>query len=642
MRGADRRLLAAVAAVATATLVVGVHTTDLWPPDEPRVAEIAREMVADGDWLVPRFNGRPFLEEPPLFYWWQAAVYRVAGAPSAPAARLPAALAAVLGVLVTVALARAVGASAGIAALVLATSPEYWWMARTGTPDSANAAATALALTLFFLAWRSGALRTITAAAVAAGIAFWLKSFLGIGLAAIAAAAFVATTGWGRLGARQAAAAAVVAGSVVAVWLVVLWRAVGRGGFWFFVLANHLGRLSGINAQGHVHGAFYYLPNLILDLLPWSLALPAAVVAAWRARRDPGGRFLLCWAAVMTLGLSAAVTKRAHYLLPAFPAFAVLVARWWDSERDRRFDRATRRLVAVTLAVATPLLVLALLSLRPEALAAHAAENAPRWALALEVFAVPTTPGAWAPVLLVAVLAATLAASPWLRRPVAAAVAVGTLCVVLDLVVTLSVLPRFDRGTSARPIGEALARVAEDGVPLVMYGFPDREAIAPLLFYARRRIPEVRRVRRLERILFTRRVCAVVGANAWVRLPHELHRLPSTPVHASRRRFVLVSGVRGGCPEGRDIARVRERREEHLHSPSRVAIGRPCGLFVASSSPSSWPPSRAPWERSPCSRTRRSSTAAGDPRSSPRSASGSPARPTTRSSARTHSRTAAR
>src|SRR2546430_13550897 len=85
MTRSDRRLLAVAAALATAALAVGIGRTDLWPPDETRVAEISREMRAERSWLVPRLNGTPFLEEPPLFYWFQAGAYRLAGAaPAAP------------------------------------------------------------------------------------------------------------------------------------------------------------------------------------------------------------------------------------------------------------------------------------------------------------------------------------------------------------------------------------------------------------------------------------------------------------------------------------------------------------------------------------------------------------------------------
>src|SRR5262245_51040956 len=205
MTRAERWLLAFVAAVATGTLAAGLGATDLWAPNETRVAEISREMLADGSWSVPRLNREPFLEEPPLFYWVQAGLYRIAGAPCAEAARWPAAAAAILGVLVTVGLARAVGAPAGVAALVVATAPEYWWMARTGTPDVANATATAVALLAFYAAWRSGARLPLAVATAAAALAFWLKSFLGPGLAVVTAAVFLNLAGRRRLGPRALA-----------------------------------------------------------------------------------------------------------------------------------------------------------------------------------------------------------------------------------------------------------------------------------------------------------------------------------------------------------------------------------------------------------------------------------------------------
>ncbi|TMB52265.1 MAG: hypothetical protein E6J60_10575, partial [Deltaproteobacteria bacterium] len=339
MTRSDRRLLAVAAALATAALAVGIGRTDLWPPDETRVAEISREMRAERSWLVPRLNGTPFLEEPPLFYWFQAGAYRLAGGPSAAAARWPATVAAVLGVLVTMLLARAVGASAGIAALILATAPEYWWMARSGTPDTAAASATALALTLFFLAWRSGRRSLLAAAAVAAGTAFWLKSLLGVGLASVTVAAFLACVGKGRLRTRDLVWAAVATGAGAALWLALLWRTEGGGAVAFFVLKNHLGRLVGVPEEGHLRSALYYVPNLALDLFSWSIALPAALAAAWQERGDPARLFVLLWAGLMTLALTASASKNAHYLLPAYPALASLVAAWWVRPGERILDR---------------------------------------------------------------------------------------------------------------------------------------------------------------------------------------------------------------------------------------------------------------------------------------------------------------
>src|SRR2546428_10407535 len=292
MTRSDRRLLAVAAALATAALAVGIGRTDLWPPDETRVAEISREMRAERSWLMPQLTGTPFWGEPPLFYWFQAGAYRLAGGPSAAAARWPATVAAVLGVLVTMLLARAVGASAGIAALILATAPEYWWMARSGPPDTAAASATALALTLFFLAWRSGRRSLLAAAAVAAGTAFWLKSLLGVGLASLTVAAFLACVGKGRLRTRDLVWAAVATGAGAALWLALLWRTEGGGAGALFGLQNHPRRLVGGPEGGPPPSAPYYVPNLALDPLSWSIALPPPLAAAWPGRGEPGRALL--------------------------------------------------------------------------------------------------------------------------------------------------------------------------------------------------------------------------------------------------------------------------------------------------------------------------------------------------------------
>lgn len=69
---------------------VGIFDHDLWTSDEPRVAEIGREFLDEGVSLaVPRLNGEPFLEKPPLYFWCVAFCYKIFGGSSASAARIP-------------------------------------------------------------------------------------------------------------------------------------------------------------------------------------------------------------------------------------------------------------------------------------------------------------------------------------------------------------------------------------------------------------------------------------------------------------------------------------------------------------------------------------------------------------------------
>jgi 4-amino-4-deoxy-L-arabinose transferase-like glycosyltransferase len=81
-----------------AALAVGIRARTLWPPDEQREAEIAREMAAGSSWIVPHLAGRPFVEKPPLYYWISAVSMKTLGTVTGPtaAARTVSVLCAVL------------------------------------------------------------------------------------------------------------------------------------------------------------------------------------------------------------------------------------------------------------------------------------------------------------------------------------------------------------------------------------------------------------------------------------------------------------------------------------------------------------------------------------------------------------------
>jgi len=543
----ERWLLALAVIVATGTLAVGLGRTDLWPPNETRVAEISREMLAGGSWWVPHLNGRPFLEEPPLFYWLQAGLYCIAGGPSALTARIPAAAGGIVGVVVTIVLARAVGANAAVAALVLATAPEWWWMARTATPDTANAAATAGALVALYAARESGASAMLALAVAGAAAAFWLKSFLGIGLALATAIAFLALAGRGRLSRRQLACAGLALADLVASWLLVVSAAEGRGGLGFFLVQNHLGRLLGHGEHGHLRPVDYYARNLVLDVLPWSIALPAAFATAWRSRRDVGRLFPIVWAAVMTLLLSVSATKTAHYLLPAYPAFAVLVARWWSEAGDRALDRLTWIALAATFVVVLPAATLVLTTLDPATAISRLADTSDRISAAIG-FVLEARIGAFAlwavPVF---ALGMTVVLVRRTHRPLAA-VAAAMSGVAVHLLTVAIALPAFDRFVSARPIGESLGRVADAGVSVFTHGFDNREAVSPFMFYARRTFPEASSNDDLERRLASGPACALLPAEAYERVAHRVPTLPAVRRTLGARGLVLLSGSAGGCP----------------------------------------------------------------------------------------------
>jgi 4-amino-4-deoxy-L-arabinose transferase-like glycosyltransferase len=117
---------AAVVLAAAAVSFAGIGSHSLWTPDEPRDAAVGKAMWASGDLVVPRLNGSPFLEKPPLAWWAQAAAFRALGVSDA-AARVPSALFGMLTLLVTFALGRRLGGprAGWLAAGALASAVEF-------------------------------------------------------------------------------------------------------------------------------------------------------------------------------------------------------------------------------------------------------------------------------------------------------------------------------------------------------------------------------------------------------------------------------------------------------------------------------------------------------------------------------------
>ncbi len=544
----DRWLVIGVALVGTVALAGGLERTDLWPPDEPRVAEIAREMAANHSWLIPTLNGHPFLEEPVLFYWLQASAYRLARGPSAAAARAPAAAAAAAGVLVTAAAALRFGANPGVAAIVLTTAPEYWWMARSATPDTTAAAATALALLCFFVAWQSGSGWMLTATVAALGVAFGCKSLLPVGLAVLTIAAFVTSAGRGRLSIRYALAASAGITAVAGAWVWVLAARVDAGAATAFLVTNHLGRLVGNADEGHIRPILYYAANLALDLFPWSLVLPAAVVAAWRTRASAERRFPFVWAATMLLALTCSASKRAHYLLAAYPAFAILIAQWWPEAWRSRPAGASRRAMLWAAVIAGPVLTLVAMSVTaPDGDGAVRAlhEASPTWASMLAD--VTPTGAAWLGAGAAGLAGVGLLRLDRIRNVACLGAGLGAYLTALHLVIALILLPRLNALTSARPQAEQLGRLAEHGVALLTYGQFDGEKLSPILFYAHHDVVEVGSVAALARRFRSGPACALMRAEDYAALAGVLPGSSVDRAKPAGSRFILVESAPGLC-----------------------------------------------------------------------------------------------
>ena len=307
----------------------------LWTPDEPREAEIGREMLSHPG-FVPHLNGKPFFEKPPLYYWTLAGTYAVAG--------------------VSYASARAVSGLAGLATLALL----FVWARRAASERVAYLATFMLAtcvqffqsthwvlldpLLMFFVtlsfwgAWEAldGNAKGWPLAALYGGVclAIWTKGLIGLALPAAGLAAYLA---WKRKEAWPAFLRFKPLWGVplttlfIALCLLGFYAAEGREALVQLVWVNHVLRLIKPGTTGHAQPFYYYLHALPVAVLPWLLPLIGLFRPSfWRNRKPDSAASLRVYLGASVLGgfllLSVATTKRETYLLPLLPPLLLLMA----------------------------------------------------------------------------------------------------------------------------------------------------------------------------------------------------------------------------------------------------------------------------------------------------------------------------
>jgi len=325
-------------------------TLGLMDKTEGLFVEVARQMADSGDWVTPRWNGATFFDYPVWGYWMVALSFRLFGL-SEWAARLPVALAASAVVLALAALVwqlapaaelprRRVG-RATLAATVLALSPGWVGWGRSSVTDMFLSSAIALALFGFALAYAQPervALRRLGHGSMAlfAGIATLAKGPVGLLLPGLVIIVFLLFKGQLLAQLRRAPLlpmAALFLG-VTTPWYALATQVNGMEFLQHFIGFSNLERFTSV-LYSHPGPPWYYLPWLLLLLLPWSLYLPVALTRLrfWRLERwrtPPTGADLpllaLVWLVVVVAFFSAAATKLPGYILPSIPAGALLLA----------------------------------------------------------------------------------------------------------------------------------------------------------------------------------------------------------------------------------------------------------------------------------------------------------------------------
>lgn len=349
----------AILAVGGAVMFFNLGGWDLWNPDEPRYAEVAREMLMRGEYLVPHLNGEVYFDKPPLFFAIIALFSKLTGEVTALSARLPSAVFGVLTLLVVFALGgRLKGPSMGmLSALILCTSFQFFWLSRRANIDATLTFFTTLSIFAFFVGGHSERNRwapyLLGYLSMALGFLVKLQPAVIVPFLAIVpyflwkrGKGFVLD--WAHLPGFTAFS------GILLGWVLLTLESQGlpylRGLLWERTAATFF------HSPGHDRPIYYYLYNFPVQFMPWGIFLPSAVLFCIRKHRETLFPFL--WFSLVFLFFSLSEAKRGLYLLPLYPAAALMTGwLWWGTGIGERLLRIPLHFSAVSfliLGIAAP------------------------------------------------------------------------------------------------------------------------------------------------------------------------------------------------------------------------------------------------------------------------------------------------
>lgn len=368
----SRRWSSVLLALLVLIPVALVAHSPLTERDEAIHTEVAREILKTGDWTTMHFAGRPWYDKPPLTFWAVAASMEVFGVNEA-AARIPIAIACGLLVLTVWWLGREMyNENAGLAgAAITASCPMIAGIAQSVLMDVPLVLLFTLTLALFYQATRvtsrSGVVLASLGAGVVMGLGVLTKGPVAIVLpGAIALAAMV----WSkdlRPRWRPAVPFAVIVCLIVAVpWHYLVYRANGMAWVDTYLGFHNVTRYLRSEHGGKGDSVLLYLGVLVIGFVPWTAATFGGFVRGC-TRRSAEDKLLVLWTLGVLVFFGVASTRLAAYILPAFPALALLGGRFLTEEEGKRREALWPWALNVALVLAVGVALVAITGRFPSA-----------------------------------------------------------------------------------------------------------------------------------------------------------------------------------------------------------------------------------------------------------------------------------
>jgi 4-amino-4-deoxy-L-arabinose transferase-like glycosyltransferase len=330
--------------------------------DEPRYAQVAREMLARHDWITPTLGSRPWLEKPPLYYWQAMLAYSVFGV-SDWAARLPSAVDATLMMIAIYLFFRRFRPGTELdAALMTASAAGMVGFARAASMDMALAASFTIALLAWYAWHESGTGAYLWLAYAFLGLGMLAKGPVAPALAAVVIVIFAFARRDHDILRRTFSIPGILLFCLIALPWYIAVQLRNPDFFHTFILQHNLERFSS-NLYHHREPVWYYIPVILLALLPWTVFAVVSLVenarAWWSERRemskspeDALNIFLLIWLLVPVVFFSISQSKLPGYILPALPAGTLLLAEYVRRHVAREHRPGTLPLVLHAVAAA--------------------------------------------------------------------------------------------------------------------------------------------------------------------------------------------------------------------------------------------------------------------------------------------------